>query len=361
MEAVHRLDYFFEVKRNRGFFTQYFINPHASIADLKFALTMLLCFVSVRFLLCGALRFPAITKSVALIPRIAKRIIKPKRHSKFSENVWYFMWHTTSFCWGVYVLHTEARAYEEPGWLRMLLRTRDDLYYWHVTEAEVAAGSEGWPLLSVSPTVSYFYRTQYAFWCSCVVFIWLETNRKDFVVLIIHHVATCSLILISYICSYWRIGLLILCIHDSADVFLYLAKFLHYTKASDHVVDAIFLVFVLVFFSSRLVIFPYLCVWPMLWPSNFRRWTGGKIMTHWDVPGGVSMPAFLFLLQILHVFWFCLIVKMIYRTLYTKKAITERGDVRSDDEDEVQADVKVQPIVDERTLRRRRRAEAPRV
>lgn len=71
---------------------------------------------------------------------------------------------------------------------------------------EVARGSGGWPLLLPSITMRNYYLFQLGFWLSCLAFINLETRRKDYAILFLHHVVTIMLVLFSYCCSYWKVG-----------------------------------------------------------------------------------------------------------------------------------------------------------
>lgn len=114
----------------------------------------------------------------------------------------------------------------------------------------------------------------------------------------LHHTVTCILILFSYTCSFWRIGTVILVTHDVADILLYSAKSVHYTRMSGKVVDTMFLVFVVGFFVSRLIFFPLFCVRPALDSSSFEAWMKGVITSHWQIPGGIALPCALCVLQV---------------------------------------------------------------
>lgn len=76
------------------------------------------------------------------------------------------------------------------------------------------------------------------------------------------------------------------------------AKAVHYTRTPSMVVDFLFLAFVAGFFFSRLVFFPLFCLRPALDATKLQEWTNGMISSLWHIPGGVTLPGFLCVLQV---------------------------------------------------------------
>lgn len=74
------------------------------------------------------------------------------------------------------------------------------------SDEELSRGSGGWPLLIPSLTTRNYYLFQLAFWFSCLAFINVETKRRDYAVLFLHHIVTIMLVMFSYCCSYWKVG-----------------------------------------------------------------------------------------------------------------------------------------------------------
>ena len=130
---------------------------------------------------------------------------------------------------------------------------------------------------------------------------------------------------ISYYYNLNRFGLMVLLLHDIGDIFLYSAKTILYKKYQA-TADVLFGVFAVTFFTSRIVLYPLICVipsWQRLFPVigslvSFDEW----IMA--------SLPSLLAILYCLQVFWWTLIWRMIKRTL-SQKSIEK--DVRSDTDD----------------------------
>jgi ceramide synthetase len=54
-------------------------------------------------------------------------------------------------------------------------------------------------------------------------------QRKDFKEMIIHHSATLLLLFFSYFVNYWRVGTLVMVVHDVADIALEAGKSLNYS------------------------------------------------------------------------------------------------------------------------------------
>lgn len=158
--------------------------------------------------------------------------------------------------------------------------------------------------------------------------MWTEVNRSDSLEMIIHHLTTIALVLISHLTSFYRIGCTIFFLHDISDVFLESAKCFNYAskakgrKWASTVSDVLFAIFAISFFVLRLVIYPKLAVYSMIVESK-------EMLGDWI--GYYIISALLSILVCLHVFWFTLICRMIYRLLTSGI----EKDERSDDEEEL--------------------------
>jgi sphingoid base N-palmitoyltransferase len=71
----------------------------------------------------------------------------------------------------------------------------------------------------------------------------------------LHHIITIILVCYSYLTNFTRIGSLILVLHDGADFWLELAKAAKYANLQ-RLCDSAFIIFALVWFITRLVVFP---------------------------------------------------------------------------------------------------------
>jgi len=186
----------------------------------------------------------------------------------------------------------------------------------------------GWPMQPVYPMVKYYYLVELGAYFHQL--LWTDVSRSDSLEMIIHHIVTIFLIVLSYLCNFTRIGTTVLILHDPSDVFLESAKVVNYVSKVkgreywSHLCDVLFAIFAISFFVLRLVIYPYWVFYSsyvVVEGSMGSNWTGFWIYF------GLLMA-----LQLLHVFWFYLISKMIYRLLTTGIEKDERSD---DDDDDI--------------------------
>ena len=249
--------------------------------------------------------------AVCLPKPILSRIINPKllsdeKKRKLHENVFYAIWHTLSFALVLRV------CYHEPWFQQMLVS-------W-----ETGWTIYGWPH-SYSDQETSLYMFELAFWTSCLLFVAVETIRKDFKEMVIHHLSTVGLISLSFVYGFVRIGFVVLLVHDVGDIFLYSAKSCNYMKL-EFITNIVFGIFVVVFFVSRLVIFTF--VVRSAWMGTLNYYEEMNAVAD---PRARILPILLTVLQLLHYMWFVLILKMIYRMLF--QATKTQKDIRSDDED----------------------------
>jgi ceramide synthetase len=140
-----------------------------------------------------------------------------------------------------------------------------------------------------------------SFYISLLLTITMDIQRKDFWEMFVHHIATISLMLLSYTGNFVRIGSLILLLHDISDIFLEGAKLTNYVLDGASVIcDVLFGLFALVFGTTRLFYFPFFVLWTISFDSfevfgaeSSALWTGRRIFM-----------VFLYTLQALHCFWY---------------------------------------------------------
>lgn len=193
------------------------------------------------------------------------------------------------------------------------------------------------------PPLSTFFRCYYilelGYYLGSLAFLLLaDTKHSDFLEFFIHHVATILLVYISYSFRYVRIGLVILVLHDASDVLLYSTKCVYYLgyRPFDSIM---FIAFAVVFYFTRLFVFPRI-IWGVavdVIRLILRDHTFSGFASYWPVHFSHYFVCLFALstLEILHCFWFSLILKMIGRVVFASfEKLREEGDIRSDDEDE---------------------------
>ncbi|KAL2231566.1 UNVERIFIED_CONTAM: LAG1 longevity assurance [Sesamum indicum] len=96
--------------------------------------------------------------------------------------------------------------------------------------SDIEAYFTGWPDQELKLPVKLFYMCQCGFYgYSIAALLTWETRRKDFSVMMSHHIVTVILISLSYITRFFRIGAVVLALHDASDVFLEAAKVFKYS------------------------------------------------------------------------------------------------------------------------------------
>jgi len=148
--------------------------------------------------------------------------------------------------------------------------------------------------------IDYYYKTQLAAYCSFIVFM-ITFDKKESETsngLLIHHVATFSIIMISFLFKYRRVGFTVLLLHDITDIFLSISRYLkeQYGDKNQWTLAA-FATFIFTFVVLRLFIFP-IYVFKQCFP-NIR-----------NLPNLVCIIGLIVLLG-LHVFWATKIVSII--------------------------------------------------
>ena len=231
-----------------------------------------------------------------------------KKVVKFVESFWRFLLHTGSCFIGYKTLFVPVTA----SWIL------DTNQHW-----------DNWPIHSITQAMEFYYQIQLG--CYIHQVCWTEVSRSDAMEMILHHVTTILLLTFSYITNFTRVGASILLLHDSSDVFLESAKCFNYvSKAKDSkwackFCDTIFALFAITFFVTRLIIYPRYIIYSVFFeaPTHFgTNWAGFWVFS-----------VLLVILQLLHIFWFYLIAKMLWTLLSTGVEKDERSDDDEVDEE----------------------------
>ncbi|NXU51973.1 CERS4 synthase, partial [Turnix velox] len=217
---------------------------------------------------------------------------QPQVTKKFREASWRFIFYLTTFFSGL------ALLYDKP-------------WFWDHTVCWLR-----FPQQPLQPALGWFYLLELSFYCSLVATLPFDVKRKDFMEQIIHHIATITLIFVSYCSNIVRFGIMVMLLHDASDYILEFAKMLHYMKWK-RVCEAAFVLFAVVFITSRLVLFPLITYYYYVTKS---QWYLIRYVIY----------TFLMVLQLLHIFWSYLIIRMIFSIIHKVENVK---DARSDTEE----------------------------
>ncbi|EOA39160.1 hypothetical protein CARUB_v10012109mg [Capsella rubella] len=264
-----------------------------------------------------------------IFERVARRLVYPrgecadsnerrKKIVKFKESAWKWL---CSLSVEAFALHV---TYQEP-WFK------DTRCFW------LGPGDHNWPDQKIKLKMKGLYMfvgglNVYAFFA---LFFW-ETRRSDFKVMLVHHIVTSFLIILSYVFRFARIGSVILALHDISDVFLEMGKMCKYSGA-ETMTSVSFILFFLSWTVLRLIYYPFWILWSTSYESikvKMEYWdkkqlmeTGPPLMVFYYV-----FNTLLYCLQILHIYWWILICRVLISQIRAKGNIAK--DIRSDSEGE---------------------------
>uniref|UniRef100_A0A131YK10 Ceramide synthetase n=1 Tax=Rhipicephalus appendiculatus TaxID=34631 RepID=A0A131YK10_RHIAP len=247
---------------------------------------------------------------------IRQRVLqeKPCTLDKFTESTWRFTFYFSIFCYGLYTL-------SDKPWLW------DTMHCWY-----------DYPHHSVTNDLWWYYMIELGFYVSLTMSQFIDTKRKDFWQMFVHHILTIVLLSLSWACNLHRIGSLVLIVHDFADVPLEAAKMAKYVKRQ-RLADAAFAVFTLCWLVSRLGLYPY----RVIYYTMFEAVKVIEVFAAYYI-----FNSLLVALQFLHIVWTWMIARV------ALQAITSNGvkDLRSDDESSSQEDEKTSRNHDSGDLKR---------
>ncbi|TRY74822.1 hypothetical protein TCAL_04534 [Tigriopus californicus] len=224
---------------------------------------------------------------------------KPSTLDKFCESFWRSVYYTALYAYSWIIL-----------W--------DKSWFWDITNCWHL-----YPLHPMTTDVWWYYMVELAFYWSLLCSQFFDAKRSDFYAMFTHHVATILLLSLSLICNLFRVGTLVLWVHDCADVFLETAKAFKYAKYPK-TSDVFFYFFAISWIATRLGYFPTWILYSITVEApQFIQYYGA-----YNVFSGL-----LSILLILNLFWAYHIFKMAYLGFMAPDGRVGK-DSRSDSEDE---------------------------
>ncbi|KAJ4716317.1 LAG1 longevity assurance like [Melia azedarach] len=186
----------------------------------------------------------------------------------------------------------------------------------------------GWPNQEMKIPLKLFYMCQCGFYIySIAALITWETRRKDFSVMMSHHVITVILIGYSYLTRFFQIGSIILALHDASDVFMEAAKVFKYSE-NELGASVFFGLFAISWLILRLIFFPF---W-VIKTSSYDIQDYLDLSENYPTALYYMFNTMLLMLLVFHIYWWVLICSMIWRQLKNRGKVGE--DIRSDSEDD---------------------------
>ncbi|KAG2292520.1 hypothetical protein Bca52824_039189 [Brassica carinata] len=240
----------------------------------------------------------------SIFERAARRVVFPRGSSadsnhrrkkivKFKESVWKCLCSFSIETLALYV------TYKEP-WFK------DTRCFW------LGPGDQIWPDQKIKLKMKglYMFVGGLNVYSLFALFFW-ETRRSDFKVMIVHHIVTSFLIILSYVFSFARIGSVILALHEISDVFLEIGKMCKYSGL-EAMTSLSFILFLLSYESIKV---------KLEWDKKHTMETGLPLTVYY------VFNTLLWCLQILHIYWWVLICRVLISQIRSKGKIDK--DVRS--------------------------------
>lgn len=192
-----------------------------------------------------------------------------------------------------------------------------------------------YPHYKMAGSMKLYYLGQMGFWLQQVLTLHLEKRRKDYSQMFIHHIITVSLLYLSYLYNFTRIGNVILVLMDVSDIVLGSAKMLKYLK-HETLCDIAFGLFMLSWIVTRHVLYPRV-LYSVIYDSDqiiHLEWNPEKEW-YYARTTKYCFVALLSALQVLLILWFFMIVKVAVGVLRGKPAEDSRSDDEEDSEETV--------------------------
>lgn len=146
----------------------------------------------------------------------------------------------------------------------------------------------------------WYYMTGLGFCITDLIWlVFIYELQSDFILMLLHHICTISLISFSYLTNFSNIGCIVLFLHDAGDVFVYITRIVINIEVKSIYQISTAIVLIIFFIYTRLYVFADLILsiyngitWGMQWPDT-------------------CLTLFLCFLYIMHVNWVYLIFRKI--------------------------------------------------
>lgn len=200
------------------------ISPHVRGGDIYTVVLVTTILLMVR-----------LAMDVSLLPALLPKTMRRSRQRKVSENVFYTAFYVATTILG-YIVYTR-----EPWSLNLFSN-----------ESQVLPLFSPFPA-PLSPLMRMYFLTELGFYVGALLFLIIDEHRKDFAIMVVHHVVSICLVVGSYLGGWVRFGAIVLALHDVGDVFLYAAKAAHNLGGCYGADTASFVLFAVTFYVTRCV------------------------------------------------------------------------------------------------------------
>jgi hypothetical protein len=232
-----------------------------------------------------------------IVPNAKKfmmKFIKPKftgierelRAEKAAYNIYKMLYFTSGYIIGTYVCIGA-------DWFPRSLGGSGDSY--RIFKGFPYQSTESYPYLRG------FIMFQLGFHTQVFVSHLINSPKKNFIEMFLHHFMTVLLIVLAYYMNYIPVSGIVLVLHDFSDIFVTSTRILLDTPYSKSMLTNYFMLMISWVFT-RLVLYPMLVVYPCIYLDLFDE---GVDKYGWSIFAGL-----LHFLLCMHIYWFVLLFKM---------------------------------------------------
>ena len=213
---------------------------------------------------------------------------------KLARHIYKIIFYTGFTIFGYHVLHNLPyfpKSMLGNGWMpNMFLKGFPDSYF-----------HEKPPLFDL------YYNISLAYFLNDFIFLFIKERQSDFLIMILHHICTISLIIFSFITNYSNIGSLVIFCHMQSDILVHVTRFFVRTDFSLIIVGFIGIMFLINYSYMRQYVFG-----EMIYTiCKYITWEWGLITS--------TLTLFLVILYIMHIRWTSVLIIKIYQSLSTGK------------------------------------------
>lgn len=234
--------------------------------------------VGIMFMVITLFRVVLSYSTIVCAECLVPKALTTSQRRRVSSDLWYALYYMFAAATGTYLL---IRL----GW--------DD---W----TRICSWEDAEAVLNTDKLLYAYHCVQVAFYVNYVFAMMsgIDPPHKDYAY-IVHHVITLVLIVFSRNAGYMRIQLAVFVVHDVADPLLHVAKLIKFLRpAMRNVYQPVFAAFAVVFFGSRLYVFPMFLI------DNCRLTWKRMHPDDWAYLSQTGAPAFAYTQNGVTVCWF---------------------------------------------------------
>jgi hypothetical protein len=224
-----------------------------------------------------------------------KELAKIYRH-KLARHIYKITFYVIFTIFGYYVLHDLPyfpKSMLGSGWMPTMFLKGFPESYFH----------------EKPPLFDLYYNISLAYFCNDFIFLFIMERQSDFIIMLLHHICTISLIIFSFITNYSNIGSLVIFCHMQSDILVHLTRFLVRTDFSIYIIGFVATMFLINYSYMRQYVFG-----EMIYTiCKYITWEWGPITS--------TLTLFLVILYILNIRWTSVIIIKIYQTFSSGKNI----------------------------------------